>query len=203
MPDADWWRTLWPDPRGVILALDVETGMDAIDLCCGDGWFTAPLASLARRVFAIDIDERMLEQARERMAGVGATNCKFLRADAYDVANIVAQPVDFVLMANTFHGVPDQKRLARAMATGLRPGGHVAIVNWHRRPREETVVLDQPRGPRTEMRMSPEAVQAVLERMGLRHTRTVELPPYHYGAIFDKPGAQRLVTLAHDTDNAP
>ncbi len=194
MPDADWWRALWPDPRDVILALGVEAGMDVIDLCSGDGWFTAPLASLARKVFAIDVDERMLEQATKRVAAVGAENCEFLQADAYDIASFVAQPVDFVLMANTFHGVPDPTRLACAMAAVLRPGGRAAIVNWHRRPREETVVLGQPRGPRTEMRMSPDAVQAVLEPAGLRHLRTVELLPYHYGAVFEKTCAPSSMT---------
>ena len=191
MPDNDWWQALWPDPRAVILALGVEAHMEPVDLCCGDGWFTAPLAAIARRVLAIDIDEQMLEQAKKRVAAIGAANCEFIRADAYEVASIVPRPVDFVLMANTFHGVPDQARLARAMAAILRPGGHVAIINWHRRAREETVVLGQPRGPKTEMRMSPEEVQGVLEPANLRHTRTVELPPHHYGALFEKPAALR------------
>jgi ubiquinone/menaquinone biosynthesis C-methylase UbiE len=194
MPDADWWRALWPDPRDVILALGVAAGIDVIDLCCGDGWFTAPLASLARKVFAIDVDEQMLEQATKRVAAVGAENCEFLQADAYDLGSIVPRPVDLVLMANTFHGVPDPARLARAMAAVLRPGGRATIVNWHRRPREETVVLGQPRGPRTEMRMSPDAVQAVLEPAGLRHLHTVELLPYHYGAVFEKPRAPSHMT---------
>ncbi len=160
--------------------------MEAVDLCCGDGWFTAPLALMVRYVFAIDIDERMLALAQDRMTMAGAANCKFIKADAYDVARSVPRPVDFVLMANTFHGVPDKARLARAMAATLRPGGRVAIVNWHRRPREDTVVLGQPRGPKTEMRMPPEDVQAVVTPAGLRHARTVELPPYHYGAVFEK-----------------
>ena len=187
MPDSDWWQALWPAPREVIVALGVKTHMEAIDLCCGDGWFTAPLASLARRVYAIDIDARMLAQARQAVAAVGATNCEFLRADAYAVATIVPGSVDFVLMANTFHGAPDKTRLVRAIATILRPGGQFAIVNWHQRPREETVVLGEPRGPRTEMRMSPEEVQGFFAPTDLRHNRTVELPPYHYGAVFEKP----------------
>ena len=29
-----------------------------------------------------------------------------------------------------------------------------AIVNWHKRPREETPILGEPRGPKTELRMS-------------------------------------------------
>ena len=126
------------------------------------------------------------------MATVGAANCEFFRADAYNVADVVPRPVDFVLLANTFHGVPDKVRLARAVAAVLRPAGRAAIVNWHRRPREETVVLGQPRGPKSEMRMTPKQVQAVIEPAALRHARTLELPPYHYGMVFEKPAAQRI-----------
>lgn len=169
--------------------------MEAVDLCCGDGWFTAPLALMARHVFAIDLDERMLASARDRVAMAGAGSCGFLKADAYDVAAVVPRPVDFVLMANMFHGVPDQTRLARAMAAVLRPGGRAAIVNWYRRPREETVVLGRPRGPKTGMRMAPEDVRAAVEPAGLRYARTVDLPPYHYGAVFEKPDAK-----AHRSD---
>ncbi|MHB1203164.1 MAG: class I SAM-dependent methyltransferase, partial [Acidithiobacillus sp.] len=44
MPDPDWWQALWPDPEGVITALGVTPGMTVLDLCCGDGYFTAALA---------------------------------------------------------------------------------------------------------------------------------------------------------------
>ena len=126
--------------------------------------------------------------ARTRVAAAGATNCEFVEGDAYAVANFVHRPVDFVLIANTFHGVPDKLRLARAVLTILKPGGRFAIVNWHRRPRDETTVLSQPRGPKTEMRMTPAEVAAVLDPAELRFVNVVELPPYHYGAIFEKPG---------------
>lgn len=52
-------------------------------------------------------------------------------------------------------------------------------------PREQTTVLGKPRGPATPMRMSPEAVQAVVEPAGFVLERIVELPPFHYGAVFD------------------
>ena len=37
---------------------------------------------------------------------------QWICADALDVANHLGDPVDPVLMANTFHDVPDQTRLA-------------------------------------------------------------------------------------------
>ncbi len=186
MPDADWWQALWPEPQQVLASLGIRHDMEVVDLCCGDGLFTAPLALMSRRVIAIDIDFGMLTLARAKVTEVGATNCDFILGDAYAVAELVKHPVDFVLMANTFHGVPDKPRLASGVATILKSGGTFAVVNWHHRAREETTVLGQARGPKTEMRMTPAAVAASVDSAGLHIARVVELPPYHYGAIFEK-----------------
>jgi ubiquinone/menaquinone biosynthesis C-methylase UbiE len=160
--------------------------MDVVDLCCGDGWFTLPLARLARGVVAIDIDAALLEAAKVRMAERGgASNCAFVEANAYDIGKVIRDPVDHVFLANAFHGVPDRPRLATAVRDVLKPGGLFSIVSWYARPREETPVLGQPRGPATELRMTPEQTIAGVEPSGLRHVRTVEVSPYHYGAVFD------------------
>jgi ubiquinone/menaquinone biosynthesis C-methylase UbiE len=184
MPDADCWQALWPDPVKVLVEMGVPPGTTAVDLCCGDGLFTVALAGIAGRVYAIDIDPDLLDRTRARIAAAGATNCRFAVADAMRVDGVVPEPVDYVFLANTFHGVPDQRRLARAVTTILQPCGQFGIVNWHRRPREETAVLGQPRGPKTEMRMEVRDVTAVVVPGGLVLNRTVELPPYHYGAVF-------------------
>jgi SAM-dependent methyltransferase len=186
MPDPDWWQALWPEPAKILAAMGVQAGMVAVDLCCGDGLFTAPLARIAKRVHAIDIDPAMLDRARALLAAEGAANCHFVLADAMAVDAVVPEPVDYVLLANTFHGVPDHRGLACAVAATLKADGQFGIVNWHRRPREETVVLGQPRGPKTEMRMEPGEVAAIAETAGLLANRTVELPPYHYGVILER-----------------
>ena len=192
MPDADWWRTLWPQPQAVLATLGIEPGMDAVDLCCGDGLFTVPLASMARRVTAIDLDPEMLALARDRAAATCVTNCTFIAGDAYDLGELVKDPVDFVLIANTFHGVPDQGRLVQAVANILHPGGHFAIINWHRQPREDTTVLGKPRGPKTELRMEPADVVAAVQPAGFSPVSIVELPPYHYAAIFQRAARQSI-----------
>jgi SAM-dependent methyltransferase len=186
MPDTDWWETLWPDPGWVLVEMGVRLGMVVVDLCCGDGLFTAPLARLADHIYAIDIDPAMLERAQTRVAEAGATNSNFIVSDALTFNAVVPEPVDYVFLANTFHGVPDQCGLARAVAASLKPQGQFGIVNWHHRPREETVVLGHPRGPKTEMRMEAEDVAAIVEPAGLLLNRIVELPPYHYGAVLER-----------------
>src|ERR1051325_8759159 len=106
MPTAGWWEALWPDPAGVLAAVGLEAGMDVIDLCSGDGWFTLQIAKIARRVTAIDIDRDLLDLARHRLAEAGVGNCMLVRGNAYDVAALAGARVDFVFMANAFHGVP-------------------------------------------------------------------------------------------------
>ena len=184
MPDADWWEVLWADPVGVLTTVGITPGLDVVDLCSGDGWFTLHIAKSARTVTAIDIDEKLLEQSRVRLAENGVSNCAFVNADAYNIGKIVPRRVDFVFLANAFHGVPDKKRLAAAVFDSLKGGGRFAIVNWHKRSRDETTVLGQPRGPGTELRMSPDQVVVEVSAAGFVLDRIMEIPPYHYGAVF-------------------
>jgi ubiquinone/menaquinone biosynthesis C-methylase UbiE len=187
MPDRDWWAALWPDPTGVLQSLGVRPWMIVVDLCCGDGYFTAPLAQIVGgRVYALDLDPEMIEQARAEVDHQGVSVLGWITTDARQLAGLIPQQVDFVLIANTFHGVPDQSGLVRSVSEVLKPGGLFAIVNWHPLPREQTTVLDQPRGPRTDMRMSIQAVQAVVEPAGFSLAGLVNFPPYHYGAMFER-----------------
>src|SRR5208283_4734234 len=75
-------------------------------------------------------------------------------------------------------------RISRAwqvrLETALKPSGRFAIVNWHARAREETIVLGEPRGPRTELRMSPEQTIKVAEIDDLKFRELIDVPPYHY-----------------------
>lgn len=192
MPDSDWWKALWPDPEGVLRRLGIDFGTSVLDLCCGDGHFTVPLAHIVGgmgRVMAVDLDKELLEKAKYRASRAGIANgtIRWIECDACSLQNVVPQAPDYVLVANTFHGCPDKQQLAREVFNTLKPGGQFAIVNWHLRPKEDTTVLGEPRGPQTDMRMTPEAVMDEVLPVGFRLHGVVELPPYHYGILFDKP----------------
>lgn len=171
MPDPDWWGVLWPDPAAVVQKVGVTKGMVVVDLCCGDGLFTVPLARVAcNRLYAIDIDPEMLNRAAAAVDATEAPGCHFIHGNATDLAHLILEPADFVFLANTFHGVPDKTGLARAVAATLKPGGRFAVVNWQPLPRERTTVLGQARGPKTEMRMAPSDVAMLVEPAGFRLT---------------------------------
>jgi SAM-dependent methyltransferase len=186
MPTAGWWEALWPDPTGVLVRVGLKSDMDVIDLCSGDGWFTLQIAKLARHVVAIDIDPALLKVAHHRLTESGASNCDFVVGDAYNIAQLWPQPVDFILLANAFHGVPDRLRLARSVRDALKPSGRFAIINWHPWPRENTTVLGEPRGPRTELRMSSDQTIKAVGLGDLKFSELVDVPPYHYGVVFER-----------------
>jgi ubiquinone/menaquinone biosynthesis C-methylase UbiE len=186
MPDPGWWEALFPDPAGILTSVGLSRGSVAVDLCSGDGWFTLQMARIARRVIAVDIDAHMLEVNAARLGESGVTNCEFCAGDAYDLPKMVSEPVDFVFLANAFHGVPERLRLANAIHATLKPGGLLSVVNWHQRPREETTILGEPRGPKSELRMSPAQTIESIQRSGLSFTQIVEILPYHYAVVFQK-----------------
>ncbi len=184
---------LWPRPQDVLKRLGLRAGMTAVDLCCGYGWFTLPMVRLAGggRITAVDIDPDMIAAARAHLQahGVPAKACRWITGCAQEMDRLIAPgSCDFVLIANTFHGVPDKAELAAAVHRALKPGGLFAVVNWHRIPREATPVLGRPRGPATELRMTPQQVTEAVQvgAPDLAVDRQVELRPYHYGLVFRK-----------------
>ena len=189
MPDADWWGALWPRPDELIERLNLSHEAVVVDLCCGNGLFTIPIARVARHVTAVDVDPVLLVSARDQSITAGLTNCTFINGDAYALVDLVPTCLDWVLIANTFHGVPDKARLVRAVAAVLKPGGRFCVVNWQRRPREETIVLGEPRGPQTEVRMTPDDVAAAVTPNGFRQVEVFDIPPYHYASIFERADA--------------
>jgi SAM-dependent methyltransferase len=189
MPDHDWWAALWPDPRAVLEASGLGPGQRCVDLCSGDGYFTIPMAALTHAsVIGIELDPELLAlaEAAARAAGVGP-ELQFIVGDVMRADVLVpaaAQPVDVVVIANTFHGAPDKPALARVARALVETGGRFVVINWWPRPRAETPVLGQPRGPRDALRFAPEQVAAWVEPAGFTLAEIVDVGPYHYAASF-------------------
>jgi SAM-dependent methyltransferase len=186
MPDDDWWHALWPDPSRVIHDVGITKGLNVVDLCCGDGYFTKSVCELVTpgQVYGVDMDANLLAKA-EKACG-SYNNFLSIHGDALDLPQLVGRLVDYVFIANTFHGVPEQLYLSKMVHQTLNDTGRFTVINWYRRSREETTVLDQPRGPDTELRMQPEDVQQVVEPAGFVLEKIFDVGPYHYAAIFCK-----------------
>ncbi len=102
--------------------------MLAIDLACGPGTFTRPLAARVRHAVGVDLTPAMVEKARAEAARDGIANIEFICAD------ICALPfpdgaAGIVSCGYAFHHIPDPARALAEMARVLQPGGRLVITD--------------------------------------------------------------------------
>lgn len=119
---------------GLVERLALPDGARLLDLGCGTG---ALLACFARarpdlELAGVDIDPRMLAQARARLSRASAT-ASLLEASAAAIP-LPDQSVDAVVSVLVFHHLPPEvKRGAtREIRRLLRPGGTVLIADFGR-----------------------------------------------------------------------
>ncbi|WP_129114221.1 class I SAM-dependent methyltransferase [Halegenticoccus tardaugens] len=185
-PDWDWWRELWGDPGETLRAVGADEAGSLVDVGCGDGYFTIRAAERCDGpVYGVDLDGDLLADLRARAADAGV-DVIAIRGDARDLPDLLPTTVDVALFANAFHGVDDKVEFAGGVRDALVDGGRFAVVNWRPLPREETVVGGEPRGPPTELRLTPTETREAVEAAGFDHVEIVDLPPYHYGAVFER-----------------
>jgi cyclopropane fatty-acyl-phospholipid synthase-like methyltransferase len=168
-------RDAWQMPERVITALDLKPGAVVADLGSGTGYFTVRLArsKAAPKVYGADIEPAMVSYLRERAAKEGLTNIVAIQAAA-DTPNL-PEPVDVILIVDTYHHLADRVAYFRKVAASLKPGGQVAIIDF--KP-------DSPEGPPKEYRFSPEKFEAEMSQAGYRLAKQYEFLPRQHFLIF-------------------
>lgn len=180
MPDEAYWETLHDVPL-VLRRLDISPAMgDIVELGCGYGTFTIPVARAISGVLrAFDIDPAMVARTKHRAEVAGLRN---LVAEVRDVAaegfGVTGSSQDACLLFNILH-CERPGALIEEAARVLRPGGRLLVIHW--RPAPAT-----PRGPSMDIRPRPEQVASWVGETGAFDApgQTVDLPPWHYGLVF-------------------
>jgi SAM-dependent methyltransferase len=188
-PDWDWWGRIWPAPGDTLRRLGLRSGDRVAEIGCDNGYFALPAARIATpaSVYAVDLDESLLAELEGLASAQAVDNLVPIRGDARDLGALLPEPVDFALLANAFHGIDDRDGFVAGVAAALAVDGRFVVVNWRDRPRAETTVGGEPRGPPTDLRIGPEATRQAVEGAGdLRLAREVDLPPFHYGLVFER-----------------
>ncbi len=182
MPDEAYWESLFDVP----LILD-RLGIDSrlrgvVEMGCGYGTFTLPVARrISGLLTAIDIDQDMVERARQRAAAARLWNIVYVVRDAFsDGFGVVPASQDVCLLFNILH-CEEPVRLLTEAAHAVCPGGFVHVIHWRHDPAT-------PRGPSMEIRPRPEQIVEWAKRAGLvaRPNPVLDLPPWHYGICFER-----------------
>jgi ubiquinone/menaquinone biosynthesis C-methylase UbiE len=140
----------------------VESGMRVLDAGCGPGRITLPLARAVApggEVVALDLQEGMLSQVRERAARAGLVNVKTLRAslEQHATAPELGTPsFDRAFLVTVLGEVPDPAKALVALHSALKPGGILSITE---------TVLDPDY-------MTRDNLAQLAERAGFQHDRS-------------------------------
>ena len=115
--------------REIIRHLALEPGMKVIDLGCGPGRLTIPVARRigpAGEVTAFDIQAGMLQRVRTKAAAENLGNIRFVQGRAGE-GNLGAGPFDRALLVTVLGEIPDQQAALAEIFDRLKPGGLLSV----------------------------------------------------------------------------
>ena len=138
------------NPPALLTQAGVREGQVALDLGCGPGFWTLPLAEIvgpSGHVIALDVNQDLLDAliARNPPSLVRVMSGELPAIELPDAS------VDFVWAAFVFHEVEEPSVLALEMHRVLRPGGRLAVLDWRPDASSDS-------GPPRQDRLSPEQV---------------------------------------------
>lgn len=181
--DAEQWakefddpaRDAWQQPDRVIAALNLRAGMTVADIGAGTGYFAARLAkhATAPTVYAVDIEPSMVSYLKARATRDELKN--LIAIQASEASPNLPEPVDVILIVDTYHHIPNRVAYFSALRKSLRPNGMLAIVDFRK---------DAPAGPPAAFRFTPEDVAQELMRADYTGTALIDDLPRQWMALF-------------------
>ncbi|NPU97881.1 MAG: class I SAM-dependent methyltransferase [Candidatus Omnitrophica bacterium] len=187
MPEESWWESFF-DSAMILKQMQLTAACrDVVEFGCGYGTFTIPAARIiSGRIFALDIEPEMIHITQAKAIREGLTNVVCAQRDfMHEGTGLPDHSLDYVMLFNILHAEQPEILLREAWRV-LLPGGKLGIIHWNYDP-------STPRGPSMAIRPRPEQCQAWAEMVGFQsRTKTFfDLPPYHFGLVFETPSFRR------------
>ncbi|HEY7728307.1 MAG TPA: class I SAM-dependent methyltransferase [Candidatus Eisenbacteria bacterium] len=156
------------------------------DIGAGRGTFTAALARLlgpGSRIYAVERDARSLAALGRRREWSGA---RVIPVDAdfsrpFELPGLDPGGLDGMLLANALHFARDAGVVLARLATRVRPGGRVVLVEYDRRRA----------GPWVPYPIPPAGLPALADAAGLTAFRVVATRPSDYSGVLYAAAADR------------
>ena len=122
----------------LVQRIGIRSGLEVMDLGCGDGTTALPAAKTGADVLGVDIARNLVEAGNKRAAALGLTNCKFQQGDATNLQGIPDQRFDAVVSVFGAMFAPKPFDVAKEMVRVTRKGGRIVMGNWI--PNDPTLV---------------------------------------------------------------
>lgn len=175
-----WWlgyllasplRRLLQDPEEIV-GPHVKEGMSVLDIGCGMGFFSLPLAKLVGetgRVVCVDLQEKMIKGLVKRALKAGLyyrIDARMCHQNSFGLSDIAGK-IDFALVFALVHEVPDKERLFAEIFKTMKQTGELLLAE----PKGHVSKLDF----ETTVSIAQSAGFEVLRDLELRRSRAVLL----------------------------
>ena len=128
--DSD--RGTWQNPDLVIQKLGDLKGKIVADIGSGTGYFTFPISRKAKKVLAIDIEQRYLDYIEDRKLELPIDRAEVIetRLTVEDEPNLHRNEVDAVLLVNVFYYLNDRASYMSIVNNALKDDGVLVLVDF-------------------------------------------------------------------------
>ena len=166
-------RDEWQKPHDVVMALNLKPTDTVADIGAGSGYFARRFALHAGRVYAVDIDEKLLGMVRAK----APANLETIVA-APDDPHLPQRSIDMVFFCDVLHHIENRPAYFAKLARALKPGGRIVVIDFYKK--------DLPVGPPPSMKLADQEVIAEFQKAGFALSKRLGSLPYQYFLFFEQ-----------------
>jgi ubiquinone/menaquinone biosynthesis C-methylase UbiE len=134
----EWINTLGSPTRiqglkiyETVAKLGIKPGQMIADIGAGSGVFTIPLSPTVKptgKVFAVDLDDKLLEHIMETATEQGIVNIVPVHGDFDDP--LLPDDIDLAFINDVLHHIEHRAEYLKNLAAYLKPGGRIAVIDF-------------------------------------------------------------------------
>jgi ubiquinone/menaquinone biosynthesis C-methylase UbiE len=165
-------------PDQALQDIGIAKGSSVADIGAGSGaitWRLAVLVGPAGKVYANDIQPRMLDLLRQNMAQRKISNVETVLGSAND-PKLPPAALDLELLIDVYHEFSHPQEMLDHLRDSLKPGGRLVLLEY--RGEDPSVPI------RPEHKMTVAMVKAEVEPEGFHLDKTIETLPRQHILIF-------------------
>ncbi len=168
-------RKKFLNPDSILDRIGLDREMVLVDLGCGTGFFTIPASLRVKKVYALDVQQEMLDILQDKIKKQKIANIEPILSEESSIP-LPDGSIDILLMVNVFHELEDRSAILEEGKRVLSSRGKLAIVDWKK--------IEMDFGPPVEERLAEEEIISICKDSDFEFVERADAGPYNYLLVF-------------------